>query len=137
MEDGVSIIWFNNSQNKNKYKYMLNRIIDLVSLRESMVKVIKNDKRKIKRGVVRYELFRNLSGMINCIDREVFDKHTRGYNIQGFYEYKRLKVKLEKIPCELVVMRHQDETKVFKQFDGLLSSYLKADCELCYYEVIL
>lgn len=116
---------------------MKTKIVDLVSLREHIVKAIKNDKREIKRGIVRYELYQDLSGRINCIDREMFDIHTQGYINQGFYEYKRLSVKLESIPCELVVMRHQDETKDFEQMDGLLSSYLKADCEVCYYEVIL
>ena len=116
---------------------MITKLIDLVSLKKYMVAAIKNDKKKIKRGVVRYELFKDLSGDINCIDKEMFGNHTKGYTNQGFYEHKRQKAKLGKIPCELVVMRHRDESKFFEQYDGLLSGYLKADCELCYYEVVL
>jgi hypothetical protein len=101
-----------------------------------MVSAIKNDKKKIKHGVVRYELLKDLSGEINCIDKDLFYNHTEMHIKQGFYEFKRLNVKLQKINCELVVMRHRDESKFFEQYDGLLSGYLKADCELCYYEVI-
>ncbi len=63
--------------------------------------------------------------------------HTLGYNVQGFKEYKRISTRLDDITCELVVMRHYDDSKIFEQYDGLLSTYLKASCELCYYEVNL
>lgn len=116
---------------------MKTKVVDIVSLREDMVTAIKNDKKKIKHGVVRYELSKDLSGKIICIDKDMFDNHTQGYINQGFYESKRLKVELEKIPCELVVMRNRDELKCFEQYDSLLSTYLKPGCELCYYEVIL
>lgn len=113
------------------------KVYNLEFFRQKMATAIKVDKNKFKRGIIRYELIKDLSGRINCIDSHMFNIHTKGYNSQGFFEYKRKNVLLENIPCELVVMRHEDESKIFDQIDGLLGGYLKADCELCYYEVNL
>ena len=115
---------------------MITKLINLDILRKHIITAIKNDKKEFKHGVVRYEFYNDSSYNLNCLDKDMFDKHTEGFINQGFYEFKRLNVKLQKINCELVVMRHRDESKFFEQYDGLLSGYLKADCELCYYEVI-
>ena len=113
------------------------RAFDCDYLRSRMISAILKDKMQNRKGIIRYELFKDLSGGINCADPERFDYHTNIFNSQGFFESKRIQTKLGGISCELVVMRHLDENKYFGQLDGLLGDYLQAGCELCYYEVNL
>lgn len=120
-----------NSQ-KGEYK-----TIDMDFFKEKMIRAIKQDRKVYKRGIKRYELKKNLNGDIMCADADRFDYHTSIYNSQGFFEHKRIKSRLGSIPCELVIMRHVDESKCFQQYDGLMVEYQKAGCELCYYEVVL
>lgn len=113
------------------------RAINLEVMRKSLIRVIKNDKRNGLRGIIRYELLQDLSGDINCIDSDMLDLHMNGFSKQGFKKLKEIEKNLEGIDMKLVVMRHFDSNKNFEQYDGLLTGYLKADCELCFYEVDL
>lgn len=110
-------------------------VIDLNFFRNCVIRAIKIDIKMNKHGTIRYELFKELSGRVNCIDKGFFSSHSNGYSNQGFYEFNRIKTMLGNYNCDLVVLRNVDETKEYHQIDGLLTGYVKAGCELCYYEV--
>jgi len=112
-------------------------VLDRKTLVKSFVDVVKNDKRKGIVGKTRYELLRGEEhlGSWSCIDTDMFDEHRRSHKLQGFFEHKRVPKIIDGIKCELVVMRHMDKNKNFGEWTGMVSGYIQAGCEICYYEV--
>lgn len=111
-------------------------MVDVKTLKQMFEDCIKKEKKIQKRCIVRYEIDVRTLNSFQCYDKCHHQMHTNNYKKHGFYEYKREKVKINSINCERVVLRNRDESKNFRQFDGLMSGYVKADCELVYHEVI-
>lgn len=113
----------------------MNNFINIDFLKERMISAIVEDKKNKRTGLLRYELFKDWSGCIIRVNRNMFDCHTSTYTQNGLFEFNRIHTDLDGIPCVMVIMRHPDEDRQFWQFDGLLGGYMQAGCEQCYYEV--
>ena len=111
-------------------------MINVDEIRKLFIASIITDRKVLRNTKVRYEILRQGDHrLINCIDENVFASHTNDFNIQGLTEYQRRSVQIGSIPAEMVIMRHSDNTKNFEQHDGLIVGYMKAMCELVYFEV--
>ena len=121
-------------------KMMGIKVILIVELKRDLIKMIKDDKKAIRRGLlktkcIRYENNRR-NNSIQAIDtNEGYLHQVNNYKKSGFYISSKKKVKLNNIWLIRIVFRNEDTSKNFGDNMGLITGYLQASCELVVYEV--